>query len=139
MGLFENPYVSPEQAKKIVNSEEHKQVAREVAREGTVLLKNTGVLPLSKELKSVAVIGPNADVIYNYLGDYTAPQERSKVVTLLDAVRERLPKAMVYYEKGCAIRDTRRNTLKQEPLPFLLKETKWFLIWNVEKVSTALH
>lgn len=64
MGLFENPYVSPEQAKKMVNSDEHKQVAREVAREGTVLLKNTGVLPLSKDLKSVAVIGPNADVIF---------------------------------------------------------------------------
>lgn len=112
MGLFENPYVSPEQAKKIVNSEEHKQVAREVAREGTVLLKNTGVLPLSKELKSVAVIGPNADVIYNYLGDYTAPQERSKVVTLLDAMRERLPNATVYYEKGCAIRDTTASDIQ---------------------------
>lgn len=106
MGLFENPYVSPEQAKKMVNSEEHKQVAREVAREGTVLLKNTGVLPLGKDLKNVAVIGPNADVIYNYLGDYTAPQERSKVVTLLDAIRQRLPNANVDYEKGCAIRDT---------------------------------
>ena len=106
MGLFENPYVSPEQAKKIVNSEEHKQVAREVAREGTVLLKNTGVLPLRKDVKNVAVIGPNADVIYNYLGDYTAPQERSKVVTLLDAMRTRLPEANIYYEKGCAIRDT---------------------------------
>lgn len=83
----------------MVNSEEHKQVAREVAREGTVLLKNTGVLPLGKDLKNVAVIGPNADVIYNYLGDYTAPQERSKVVTLLDAIRQRLPNANVYYEK----------------------------------------
>ena len=98
--------VTEEQAKKMVNSEEHKQVAREVAREGTVLLKNTGVLPLGKDLKNVAVIGPNADVIYNYLGDYTAPQERSKVVTLLDAIRQRLPNANVYYEKGCAIRDT---------------------------------
>ena len=111
MGLFENPYVSPEQAKKMVNSDEHKQVAREVAREGTVLLKNTGVLPLSKDLKSVAVIGPNADVIYNYLGDYTAPQERSKVVTLLDAMRNRLPESKVYYEKGCAIRDTTKSDI----------------------------
>ena len=99
----------------------------------------------------MAVIGPNADVIYNYLGDYTAPQERSKVVTLLDAVRERLPKAMVYYEKGCAIRDTTTSNIQAAveaakkadvvivAVGFLLKETKWFLIWNVEKVSTALH
>lgn len=106
MGLFENPYVDPASARKEVNSAEHKEIAREVAREGTVLLKNNGVLPLSKDIKKVAVIGPNADVMYNYLGDYTAPQPEGKVVTLLDAVKAKLPKAEVVYVKGCAIRDT---------------------------------
>lgn len=112
MGLFENPYVSPEQAKKIVNSPEHRQIAREVAREGTVLLKNDGLLPLkADQVHRIAVVGPNADVMYNYLGDYTAPQERSKVVTLLDAVKARLPKAKVDYVKGCAIRDTTQSDI----------------------------
>lgn len=106
MGLFENPFVDPAKAAKAVNSEAHKQIAREVAREGTVLLKNNGVLPLSKTIRKVAVIGPNADVMYNYLGDYTAPQPREKVVTLLDAVKAKLPDAEVLYAKGCAIRDT---------------------------------
>ena len=112
MGLFENPYVSPEEAKKIVNCEEHRQIAREVAREGTVLLKNDGILPLKAEkIRRIAVVGPNADVIYNYLGDYTSPQERSKVVTILDAVKAKLPNAHVDYVKGCAIRDVANSNI----------------------------
>ena len=112
MGLFENPYVSPERAKQVVNSDEHKLLARRVAREGTVLLKNDGLLPLNKKLKRVAVIGPNADVMYNYLGDYTAPQKREKIVTLLDGIKNKLPKAKVDYVKGCAIRDTTRSNIQ---------------------------
>lgn len=107
MGLFENPYVSPEQAKKLVRSKEHKELARQVAREGVVLLKNEGVLPLSKNLKQLAVIGPNADMMYNQLGDYTAPQERKEVTTVLDGIRAAVSKGTrVTYVKGCAVRDT---------------------------------
>lgn len=112
MGLFENPYVDPATAKKEVNSETNKKIAREVAREGTVLLKNNGILPLHKNIKKIAVIGPNADVMYNYLGDYTAPQPRNKVVTLLDAVKNKLPDAEVTYIKGCAIRDTTQTDMQ---------------------------
>lgn len=107
MGLFENPYVSPEVAKKLVRSKEHKELARQVAREGVVLLKNEGVLPLSKNLKQLAVIGPNADMMYNQLGDYTAPQDRKEVVTVLDGIRAAVSKGTrVTYVKGCAVRDT---------------------------------
>jgi len=107
MGLFENPYVTPENAKKIVRSAEHKKVAYEVAREGVVLLKNQGILPLNKSLKSIAVVGPNADVMYNQLGDYTAPQERTEIVTVLDGIRKAVSTStQVRYVKGCAIRDT---------------------------------
>lgn len=112
MGLFENPYVDPDRARKTVHSEEHRKLAREVARQSIVLLKNNGVLPLSRNLKRIAVTGPNADMIYNYLGDYTAPQERSKVVTLVDALRARLPHTTVEYVKGCAIRDTTRTDIQ---------------------------
>lgn len=84
-----------------------------MAREGTVLLKNDGILPLNPSaLKRVAVIGPNADMMYNYLGDYTAPQERKKIVTVLDAIRARLPHATVTYVKGCAIRDTTQSDIE---------------------------
>lgn len=87
MGLFENPYVKPEIAKQIVQCEEHKNLAKEVARQGITLLKNDGILPLSKNIKNIAVIGPNADEIYNQLGDYTAPQTRSDIITVLDGVK----------------------------------------------------
>lgn len=87
LGLFENPYVDPAKAAKTVRSKEHREVAREVARKGIALLKNDGILPLSKSLKRVAVIGPNADVAYNQLGDYTAPQAREEIRTVLDGVR----------------------------------------------------
>lgn len=106
MGLFENPYVSPRDAKKYVRSEAHRQVAREVAREGIVLLKNDGILPLSKDVKSIAVIGPNADTQYNQLGDYTAPQDDKFITTPLEGIQAAVSKKTeVKYVKGCAIRD----------------------------------
>lgn len=112
MGLFENPYVSPEQARKLVRSEAHKELARQVAREGTVLLKNEGVLPLSKHIGHLAVIGPNADSMYNQLGDYTAPQERKEITTVLDGIRQAVsPHTQVTYVKGCAIRDTTHSDI----------------------------
>ena len=114
LGLFENPYVDPAKAAKIVRSKEHKEVAREVARKGIALLKNDGILPLSKSLKRVAVIGPNADVAYNQLGDYTAPQAREEIRTVLDGVRSHVSSGTeVVYVKGCAIRDTTASNIAE--------------------------
>lgn len=111
MGLFENPYVDPAVASEVVRSASHQELAREVARKGTVLLKNDGLLPLGKNLKKVAVIGPNADVIYNQLGDYTAPQDRNKLTTVLDGVKAALPNAQINYVKGCAVRDVTTSNI----------------------------
>ena len=62
LGLFEHPYVDPQQALKIVHSQPHQDLALTAAREGIVLLKNEqNLLPLKKDLKSIAVIGPDAD------------------------------------------------------------------------------
>ena len=114
LGLFDNPYVDPAKAEKIVRSKEHREVAREVARKGIVLLKNDGILPLSKSVKRVAVIGPNADVAYNQLGDYTAPQAREEIRTVLDGVRSHVGKSTeVVYVKGCAIRDTTNSNIAE--------------------------
>lgn len=105
-GLFENPYSDPQTAAASVRSQAHRDIAREVATQGTVLLANDGVLPLAPGVKRVAVIGPNADVPYNQLGDYTAPQAREEMVTVLDGMRNAMPGAQIEYVKGCAIRDT---------------------------------
>ena len=105
MGLFEKPYVSVKAAQE-VRSAAHKQVALDAARQLITLLKNDGgVLPLSKNLR-VAVVGPNADNVYNLLGDYTAPQAMGDVTTILMGVRQKLPQQQVLYARGCAIRDT---------------------------------
>lgn len=115
MGLFENPYVDPDQITRLVRSEAHRQIAREVTRQGIVLLKNSNtLLPLPKEIASIAVIGPNADNIYNQLGDYTAPQERSNIVTVLDGIKKTVsPHTVVRYAKGCAIRDTTQSNIDE--------------------------
>ena len=108
LGLFENPYVDPSKAAKLVKTPANVQLARQVAQESVVLLKNKkDLLPLAKTLQHIAVIGPNADNIYNQLGDYTAPQPESNVVTVLEGIRAKVSAAtQVTYVKGCAIRDT---------------------------------
>jgi beta-glucosidase len=111
LGLFERPYVDAGQAARIIGSREHVELAREAAREGIVLLKNEGgVLPLGKSGNGkVAVIGPNANQIYNQLGDYTSPQPRHQVVTLLDGVRRAISEDRVLYAPGCRIKDDSRE------------------------------
>lgn len=115
MGLFENPYVEPSKAKQVARNQKHKDLAREIAREGTVLLKNSNnILPLKDNIGSIAVIGPNADNIYNQLGDYTAPQERDNIITVLDGIKNRVSsKTIVRYAKGCNIRDTSESDLDE--------------------------
>ena len=107
LGLFENPYVDPERAIAEIGRPEHKQAALEVARAGMTLLKNEGnILPLLKDAKSIAVIGPNADNMYNQLGDYTAPQRREDVVTILDGIRQKVSSTTkVRYAQGCRIKN----------------------------------
>lgn len=107
MGLFENPYVDVKQVAKNIRNQEHIDLARTVAQESVTLLKNeNNILPLNKNIKKVAVIGPNADNIYNQLGDYTAPQERDNIKTVLDGIKSKLNASQIQYVKGTAIRDT---------------------------------
>lgn len=113
MGLFEHPYVDAAQAKQLVRSDNNKAVALQVAREVITLLKNQNhVLPLNKTQK-VLVCGPNADNVYNMLGDYTAPQEDGNVKTILAGIRSKLPASQVTYVKGCAVRDTTASNIAE--------------------------
>jgi beta-glucosidase len=113
MGLFEHPYVHPETAKETVRSAPHVHLARKVAQEAIVLLKNKDrLLPLSRE-RTVAVIGPNAGNIYNMLGDYTAPQDSGVVKTVLDGIQAKIDPARIIYAKGCAIRDTSHSEINE--------------------------
>lgn len=105
LGLFDNPYRgNGKQAEQIVHSKEHQAVSLEAARQSLVLLKNeTHLLPLSKSIRSIAVIGPNADeqtqLICRY-GPANAP-----IKTVYQGIKELLPHAEVIYKKGCDIID----------------------------------
>ena len=109
-GLFDNPYVDETAASGLVRTPEHIEVAAQAAREGVILLKNNGVLPLTKGM-SVALIGPNADNQYNQLGDYTAPQAEDHVVTMREGLEAK--GINVRYVKGCAVRDTEHSGIAQ--------------------------
>ncbi|WP_374165088.1 glycoside hydrolase family 3 N-terminal domain-containing protein [Arcticibacter sp. MXS-1] len=118
LGLFEHPYVDPKVAAQKVRSRNNIMLARQVARESVILLKNDhNLLPLKKNIKSIAVIGPNADNIYNQLGDYTAPQSDDAIVTVLEGIRAKAAAGTkVTYVKGCAIRDTSSDEIEKAVL-----------------------
>ena len=105
LGLFEHPYVNVKQAEQAVHSKEHQQLALQTAREGIVLLKNeNNTLPLNKTVKSIAVIGPNADDRWNQLGDYSPSVVPQKVVTILDGIKQSVStQTHVEYVRGCEI------------------------------------
>ncbi len=105
LGLFERPLVDPERAVAVVHAPEHRELALRAAREGIVLLKNErDLLPLRKDLREVAVIGPNADNPANQLGDYVAQVVLQDVTTVLEGLRAKLePRTRVRYVKGCDV------------------------------------
>lgn len=107
LGLFEHPYVDLNRAKQVVHSNEHQRLALDAAREGIVLLKNDrNLLPLKKNLKSIAVIGPNAETSDNLFGDYAPMVVPQHVGTILGGIRAKLsPSTRVLYAKGCNVND----------------------------------
>jgi len=106
-GLFENPYADTRAATKVVNCEEHRKLAREIAQESIILLKNEGsLLPLSRSTGSIAVIGPNANEAQ--LGDYSMPKEEA--VTPLQGILGAVSKRTnVLYSEGCPMYGTARD------------------------------
>lgn len=81
LGLFENPYV--EESTVVFDTPDQRKLARRLATNSMVLLRNEGgLLPLPKTLRSVAVIGPNADSIRNLFGDYAYPAHLETLVEM---------------------------------------------------------
>lgn len=124
MGLFDNPYTgNGKEAEKIVHSKEHQAVALDAARQSIVLLKNEkNLLPLSKDVKHVAVIGPNATE-HKYLicryGPANAP-----IITVEEGIRKMLPNAKVTLEKGCEIIDKNFPESELFDFPYSDEETQ---------------
>jgi beta-glucosidase len=113
LGLFENPYVRTGPVEIFSQPRGHRELAREAAQNAVVLLKNeNGALPLSPAVKRIALIGPNADDIYNMLGDYTSPQPEGKAVTLRAAMSAE-PGIELMHAKGCSIKDPGRHGFEE--------------------------
>jgi beta-glucosidase len=118
MGLFENPRRADLQKASVeINRPDHREANLTAARQSLILLQNNGLLPLDpSKLKSIAVIGPNADDDLQQLGDWSLgasqhPPEagkhpREKTATVLDGIRALAPAGVkVQYECGCSIID----------------------------------
>ncbi len=131
LGLFERPYV--DLAAVAGHAAEDGIVALDIARRSIVLLENDGTLPLREDLRSIAVIGPNADSARGLVGDYAhlvhietllenrgregvagnaAPlhlqlaDELDSWPTILDGIRDRVPESTpIHYARGCGILD----------------------------------
>jgi beta-glucosidase len=140
LGLFENTYVSPAAAIKVIDTPDDRKLAREAARKSIILMKNEGnLLPLKKNLRSIAVIGPSAASQRNLLGDYTYPAHTRfeiksdkktgqvqvvfkdkdkdkdkvaalKVVTVLEGIKGAVSKTTkVVYARGCEVKDVSKD------------------------------
>ncbi|WAM34167.1 glycoside hydrolase family 3 N-terminal domain-containing protein [Caldicellulosiruptor morganii] len=134
LGLFDNPYIKTEGIVELFDNKQQRELARKVAQESIVLLKNDNILPLSKNLRKVAVIGPNANSVRNLLGDYSYPAHISttemffmkdevdlgdedefvkKVINIksvFEAVKEKVSNLTeVVYAKGCDVNSTDRS------------------------------
>jgi beta-glucosidase len=102
MGLFDDPYVDPDEAERVAGCESHRKLARKAARETITLLKNeNNLLPLDfNRIKTIAVIGPNAN--RPLLGGYSGAPKQN--VTVLDGIKQRAgAKVNVVYAEGCQI------------------------------------
>jgi beta-glucosidase len=130
-GLFEHPFVESDAVPAVFDTPAQRELARTIARQSIVLLKNEGdLLPLAKDLRSIAVIGPNADSTRNLLGDYSYPahietlialqglglsdralpestklsDNYAEMISIVAAIRQAVgPQTQVHYAQGCEI------------------------------------
>ncbi|MBR4388156.1 MAG: glycoside hydrolase family 3 C-terminal domain-containing protein [Prevotella sp.] len=107
LGMFDPAEMSPwaNLGPEVISSESNDALATQAARESMVLLDNNGVLPLSKSIKTIAVVGPNADDAALLNGNYGGTPTAEHTHTLLDGIKAAVPGAKVIYQKACELND----------------------------------
>ena len=109
LGLFDDPFrfSDPQRERDRIHTAEHRAAARAMARESMVLLGNRGnVLPLSRDVRTLAIIGPLADSKQAPLGPWSVPGRAADVVTVLDGLKSALPKTRILHAAGVGIDPT---------------------------------
>lgn len=133
LGMFDNPYTGDEKdVDKIVANSEHKKVSLEAALQSIVLLKNEdGILPLKKDLKKIALIGPNADEKKDFVCRYGPANPN--IITVKEGLEALLPHAEIVYERGCELLDA--NYPESEIIPEPLDEDEQAMIDKAVKAA----
>ena len=116
LGLFDDPYhgADPARVEALELCDEHRKIVRRAAEESVVLLKNDGVLPFSKEIKKIALIGPYADS-HDILSWWKARGNKERSVTVAEGIKNLLPDANVSVLSACgmAYNDNDDSTLEE--------------------------
>ena len=107
LGMFDPAEMLPwaDLKPEVISSESNDALATQAARESMVLLKNNGALPLSKQVKTIAVVGPNADDAELLNGNYGGTPTEAHKHTLLEGIKAAVPGARVIYHKACELAD----------------------------------
>jgi len=107
LGLFENPYrnCEPVREQRNILTPSHRETARQMAQRSIVLLKNEGnLLPLKKDIQTLAVLGPLANDKESLLGPWAARGDSSDVVSVLSGINARVSsKTRIVFAKGCDV------------------------------------
>ncbi|MBQ9112082.1 MAG: beta-glucosidase BglX [Clostridia bacterium] len=103
LGLFEDPYhgASPEKENSVCLTPEHRDIARRAAEASAVLLKNDGILPLSEDIKRIALVGPFA-ATNEIKGSWSCNGENEDCVSVYEGIRSLLPNAEIIVAEGCS-------------------------------------
>ena len=100
-GLFDNPYTDPKRAQTDILSPENRAAARKMAQESIVLIKNQNqLLPLSKDVKTIALIGPLVDDKADQLGSWAANGQAQDAVAPVEGIRAKVPNATLLVSRG---------------------------------------
>lgn len=116
-GLFDHPYADPSREATDIYTPENLQVARKMADESLILLKNSNnALPLSTNLKTIAVIGPLGDDQADQLGPWASQGRAMDAVTPFEGIKARLPGATVLYSAGVELKPFPQSEDAKHPI-----------------------
>ena len=107
LGMFDPADMLPwaKLGPEVISNEQFDALATQAARESMVLLKNNGILPLSKNVKTIAVLGPNADDAAMLNGNYGGTPTEAHTHSLLAGIKTAVPNANIIYHKACELND----------------------------------
>src|SRR5579859_4824141 len=119
LGLFENPYAEAIESRHAEKLAAHRELARKAAQEAVVLLRNeNSLLPLSKSLGSIAVIGPLGDSKLDVNGPWSMTAKATESVTIVEGIRSKLPNAKVEFEPGVYIDKAYKTSYESRLFPY---------------------